>query len=98
MRRAAKVDDTQREIVAALRKAGIAVQRIQAPNAGCPDAVLGFGGVNVLAEFKTGKRDVNEAQRDFINGWPGPVIVARTPEEAVSKFFEAYAVTVLRRV
>lgn len=98
MRRAAKVDETQSEIVAALRKADIAVQLLTAVGGGCPDAVLGFGGVNVLAEFKTAKRDVNEAQRKFINRWPGPVIVVRTPEEAKAKFFEAYSVAILRRV
>lgn len=33
-------------------------------------------------EIKHGKAEPNELQRDFINGWDGPVFVVRSPSDA----------------
>jgi len=56
MRRAAKVDDNQSEIVSALRSIGATVAITSAVGDGFPDLVVGFNGVNFLLEIKDGKK------------------------------------------
>jgi hypothetical protein len=90
MRRAAKVDTTHAEIRDALREAGCSVFSCAAVGNGIPDLVCGYRGFTALVEAKTGARPVNERQSAFIHDWQGIVLVARTGEEAVSKFFTAW--------
>ena len=97
MRTAAKTDLTQRAIVQALRGAGIGVC-LTPVGGGFPDAVLHFGGFVCLAEFKSGRGKLNEMQRKFRESFQGPLIVARTGEEAVSKFFTERACALLGSV
>ena len=97
MRTAAKTDLTQRSIVQALRDAGIGVC-LTPVGGGFPDAVLHFGGFVCLAEFKSGRGKLNEMQRKFRESFQGPLIVARTGEEAVSKFFLERACALLGSV
>jgi hypothetical protein len=52
MRRAARVDHNHAEIVRALRDVGATVESLAAIGSGCPDALVGFRGVNVLLEIK----------------------------------------------
>lgn len=87
--RAAKVDDTHREIAGALVSAGCSVFGTQALGRGIPDLVVGREGFTALVECKTGNRKLNELQRKFHDEWQGVVIVARSGEEAVQKFMEA---------
>ncbi len=56
MRRAAKIDDNQPEIVQALRKAGATVQSLAAIGDGCPDLLVGIGGRTILMEIKDGTK------------------------------------------
>ena len=56
MRRAAKVDENQAEIVAALRKVGCTVQSLAAIGNGCPDLLVGVAGKTLLMEIKDGKK------------------------------------------
>jgi len=56
MRRAAKVDENQAEIVAALRKVGCTVQSLAAIGNGCPDLLVGVAGKTLLMEVKDGKK------------------------------------------
>ena len=56
MRRAAKVDANQREVVAALRDAGATVQLLHAVGEGCPDLLVGYRGKNYLLEVKDGRK------------------------------------------
>jgi len=56
MRRAAKIDDNQPEIVQALRKAGATVQSLAAIGDGCPDLLVGIGGRTILMEIKDGAK------------------------------------------
>ncbi|HJP47915.1 hypothetical protein [Acinetobacter venetianus] len=46
MRRAAKIDANQTEIVKALRKFGASVQSLASTGKGCPDLLVGFRGMN----------------------------------------------------
>ena len=52
MRRAAKVDANQVEIVEALRLVGVSVQPLHTIGQGCPDLALGFKGRSYLCELK----------------------------------------------
>lgn len=86
MRRAAKVDLTQSEIVAALRKAGVTVQPLHAVGQGCPDLAAGRAGVTYLLECKTGAKAGlrGDKQIEWHAAWRGHVAVVRTPEEALA--------------
>ena len=84
--RAAKVDNTHREIVRALVQIGCSVFGIQAVGRGVPDLVASRGGFTALIECKTGREKLNAAQERFHAEWQGVVIVARSGEEAVRLF------------
>lgn len=56
MRRAARVDKTQEEIVVCLRLIGASVQLLHTVGKGCPDSIIGFKGKTYLVEFKTGEK------------------------------------------
>jgi hypothetical protein len=85
MRRAAKVDATQKDIVDALRKAGAQVWVIKQP----VDLLVYFRGRWQPMEAKTGRgkklavyRDKRqEAQSEFLDSTGCPIV--RTPEEAL---------------
>lgn len=81
MRRAAKVDANQAEIVQALRAVGALPVYIKEP---C-DLVVGYRGKNFLLEVKNrdGKDELTKAQVEFIATWPGQFEVVRTPDEAL---------------
>lgn len=82
MRRAAKVDANQNEIVFALRSAGCSVTDLSAVGAGCPDLVVGRGGQNYLLEIKGRKGKLTEAQREWRACWNGQAATVRTVGEA----------------
>lgn len=76
MRRAAKVDDNHRQIVAALRAHGFSVRSTAAIGDGFPDAVCGFGGRTFLCEIKDGAkppsaRKLTDDQVRFRDEWKG---------------------------
>jgi hypothetical protein len=52
MRRAAKVDANQTEIVQALRQIGAVVQSLAAVGNGCPDLLVGYRNRLFLLEFE----------------------------------------------
>lgn len=88
MRRAAKVDANQAEIVAALRKIGASVQPLHAVGAGCPDLLVGWRGMTSLLEVKDGSkppsaRKLTEDQVKWHAEWRGQVTVVSTVEEAI---------------
>jgi len=88
LRRAAKVDDNQTEIVAALRKIGATVQPLHAVGQGCPDILVGWRGMNTILEIKDGKkppsaRKLTEDQERWHAAWRGQVTVVETVEQAI---------------
>lgn len=88
MRRAAKVDDNQAEIVAALRKIGASVQPLHAVGQGCPDILVGWRGMNTVLEIKDGKkppsaRKLTPDQEKWHATWMGQVTVVETVEQAI---------------
>ncbi|SPA44622.1 hypothetical protein [Cupriavidus taiwanensis] len=89
MRRAAKVDDNQAEIVKALRQIGATVQPIHQIGKGCPDLLVGWRGMNTLLELKDGRkppsaRKLTQDEVDWHETWRGQVAVVETVEEAIA--------------
>ena len=89
MRRAAKVDANQAEIVKALRKIGATVQSLAQIGSGCPDLLCGYRGLNLLLEVKDGqkapsRRRLNSEQELWAKYWEGQVSVVESPEEAIA--------------
>ena len=87
-RRAAKVDENQREVVSALRNIGCSVTLLHAVGQGCPDIMVGFRGQNILLEIKDGKkppsaRKLTPAQQEWHAAWRGKAYVVASIEEAI---------------
>lgn len=89
MRRAARVDVNQPEIVKALRKVGATVASLAAVGDGVPDLLVGFQGRTVLIEVKDGSkpksaRQLTDEQIEWHVVWKGgPCVVAGSVEEAL---------------
>jgi hypothetical protein len=79
VRRAARVDENQAEIVDCLR--GIpdcTVLVLSAVGSGCPDVMVGYRGANFLFEIKNPKKpkadqELTDDQRKFHGAWKGQV-------------------------
>lgn len=90
MRRAAKVDDNQAEIVDALRTVGASVQSLAAVGVGVPDLLVGFRLNTYLLEVKDGKkppskRELTEDQILWHIDWTGgPCVVVTSVGEALA--------------
>jgi hypothetical protein len=90
MRRAARVDANQNEIVETLRRVGASVAVTSHVGGGFPDIVVGFRGVNYLFEIKDGskppsKRRLTEDEQGWHDGWNGEVIVVNSADEALKE-------------
>ena len=89
MRRAAKVDANQTEIVKALRQVGASVQSLAATGKGCPDLLVGFRGKNLLLEVKDGgkvksARKLTEDQVVWHQTWRGKVYIVESVDQALN--------------
>lgn len=89
MRRAAKVDRNQAEIVDALRAAGCSVAHTYMIGQGFPDVIAGRHGVNYLLEIKDGDKPpsakrLTDDEQKFFDEWQGQVVVVETIEEALT--------------
>lgn len=89
MRRAAKVDGNQAEIVAALRRAGCSVQSLAAIGKGCPDLLVGRAGRNYALEIKDGRkppsaRRLTPDETAWLESWHGQVAVVTSVETALA--------------
>ena len=103
MRRAAKVDDNQPEIIAALRKIGATVQPLHSVGSGCPDLLVGFRGANFALEIKDGSkppsaRKLTQDQVDWHGGWKGQVAVVCNINEALFAIGAIVAVPVVGKI
>ena len=90
MRRAAKVDANQEEIVKGLRQAGCTVQSLASLGHGVPDLLVGKKGKNYLFEVKDpakvpSKRILTEDELDWHLHWFGQVKVIETLEQALQE-------------
>lgn len=88
MRRAAKVDANQRYIVEALRAVGASVELLHAVGKGCPDLLVGYGGVNFLLEVKDGSKvpsaqKLTDDQVIWHERWRGRAAVVKNVQAAL---------------
>lgn len=89
MRRAAKVDANQGEIVNALRSIGASVEPLHQIGGGCPDLLVGFRGVNFLLEVKDGSkprshRIITPAESAWHAAWAGQVAIVVNIDQALA--------------
>ena len=89
MRRAARIDRNQTEIVEALRKLGASVQPLHNAGDGIPDLLVGFQGRNFLIEVKDGTkkpsaRKLTPCQVEWHNEWLGQAAIVTSTEEAIA--------------
>lgn len=90
MRRAAKIDRNQPEIVSALRKVGATVVSLAAAGDGIPDLLVGFRKSTFLLECKDGllppsKRELTTDQIAWHLVWGGgPCTVVNSVDEALA--------------
>lgn len=90
MRRAAKIDDNQPEIVEAARRMGCSVQPLHSVGKGCPDLLVGISGINDLWEVKDGNkppsaRRLTPDQIEWHDAWRGHVQVVDSVEKAIAR-------------
>ena len=89
MRRAAKVDQNQDQVVSALRAAGATVQSLASVGKGVPDLLVGYKGKTLLMEVKDGNKPLSaqrltEDQLTWHGAWKGgSLAVVDGPEAAL---------------
>jgi len=93
MRRAARTDANQHEIVKGLRKTGCTVLDLSAVGCGCPDILVGRAGQNWLFEIKDGAkppsaRKLTIPEQAFFAMWRGNVQVVKSLDEAIDAINE----------
>ena len=89
MRRAAKVDANQSEIVDHVRAAGWCVHIAAPLGGGFLDLVCAYDGFTALLEAKDGSKSPSERrltkdQVKFTSKWPGMWAVAESPDQALA--------------
>lgn len=87
MRRDAKIDANQPEIVETFRAMGCSVVSAAPMGKGFPDLIVGYRGRNYLIEVKDGskppsKRKLTPDQEDFHRDWRGRIHVIESKEKA----------------
>lgn len=83
MRRAARRDEVEAEIVEVLRAAGCSVTFLNGKDV--PDLLVGLRGQTIVAEVKTGKKALRPGQAEWHAAWRGskPVIL-RSVDDALA--------------
>lgn len=82
MRRAARTDENQREIVEYFRKVGCSVVLLHQVGEGCPDILVGYGDAIVLVEIKTKTGKLTEQQKRFAETFQPGFYVVRDLNDA----------------
>ena len=77
----AKRDESEKDIVKALRAAGATVYLMDKPL----DLLVGHNGATFLAEVKNPDKasKLNDKQAKFVKEWRGQVDILRTPEDGL---------------
>lgn len=88
MRRAARVDDNQAEVVKALRKIGAVVTPIHMVGKGVADLLVSFRQCWLVLEVKDGAkppsaRELTPDEKRWIGEQKAPVFIVNSPVEAV---------------
>lgn len=88
MRKIAKIDANQPQIVTALRAIGATVQSLANVGNGCPDIVVGWQGQNFLLEIKNpaqppSGRKLTDDEAKWHAIWRGQKTVVETVDDAL---------------
>ena len=91
MRRKARVDTNQAQVVKELKQAGVSVLHTHQLGEGAPDIIVGYGHTNLLVELKDpdkppSKRRLTPDEQEFFDTWRGEVIVAHRAEDILGWF------------
>jgi hypothetical protein len=86
VRRAARVDANQCEIVSALRDAGASVTLLHQVGEGCPDLLIGAHGCTGLIEVKVKGGKFTAQQIKWWDEWRGGPIAQVTDVEGALRF------------
>lgn len=86
MRKKARVDANQKEIVQELRKRGISVLHTHQLGKGAPDIIVGYMNSNYLIELKDGNKSKSQQrltkdELDFSLKWRGSYAVCNSLEQ-----------------
>jgi len=86
--RRARVDATQKEIVAAFRRCGFSVAHTHTVGGGFPDVVVARHGWTALVEIKDGTkppsaRKLTPDEEKFHREWPGEIHIIESPDDVV---------------
>jgi hypothetical protein len=89
MRRAARTDANQAEVVKALRDAGATVTDTSGVGGGFPDLTVGYEDETYLMEVKDGDKPpsaqkLTEPQEKWHREWKGHACVVNSPEAALA--------------
>ncbi len=82
MRRAAKVDGNQPEIVAFVRANGWSAQSLAMVGKGCPDVLIGKRWLHAILEIKLPGEGLNDQQKDWHGRWNGEVHMVESVSDA----------------
>lgn len=90
MRRAAKIDVNQPEIVDYLRASGWSVLLTHAIGKGAPDAFAARNGFTAALEIKDGRKPPSKQkltldEQAFSHGWRGVYLIVTSPSDALKK-------------
>ena len=86
MRRYPKLDVNHNEILRAARDLGATTQSLASIGDGCPDAVIGYKGHNLIIEIKNGgeipsRRKLTEDEERWHSDWRGQVAVVESVDD-----------------
>lgn len=83
MRRIARVDKNQVEIIDTLRRAGASVLLLHQLGRGCPDIAVGYKNETYLMEIKSKGGRLTQDEQYFFDWWKGHAIVVYNSDEAL---------------
>lgn len=83
---AKRVDNNHSEIIEQAKKLGMSVQSLHTIGKDCPDVLLGYAGINILCEIKSGKNDLSDGQQKYHDEWQGQIATVRSIDDVVIEF------------
>lgn len=86
MRKIAKADNNQAEIVRDIRKAGGRVLHLHQLGNGCADTLVMYHGILLLVEIKSEGGRLTPDEQVFYNEWQDCMIVVYSAEEVLKAF------------